>query len=149
MLTLFCRDPVGKALWDFADMAGRASVDWLLRCASDEYDAYLAREETNPSLFPVQFEPSINEINRIVDERAAAYLPGHVADLIRRKGTCRLQDDPASVYGEQLGMARAKHVSAAVERLVDRGLVERRGAAQIRNAVLRWTGGEISAVIAD
>jgi three-Cys-motif partner protein len=142
VLTLFCRDPVGKALWDFADMAGKACVDWLMRCESDDYEAYLARQEVAPSLFPLRSEPSEPEINRVLDARAYDYLPGHLADLVRRTGRMCLQDDPGSTYGRLLGVAREKHVRAAMNELVAQGLVDVAEPGQVRNAVYRWVGQE-------
>jgi three-Cys-motif partner protein len=141
VLTLFCRDPVGKALWDFADMAGKACVDWLMRCESDEYAAYLARQEVEPTLFPLDFEPSESEINRVLDARARDYLPPHLAAVIRRAGRMRLQDDPGAAYGALLGVAREKHVRAAMAQLTEDGLVEIAEAGQVRNALYRWIGG--------
>ncbi len=142
MLTLFCQDPVGKALWDFADMAGKASVDWLMRCGSDDYEAYLARQEHTPSLFAVHTEPSEAEINKVLDIRAREYLPGHIGEVLRTAGRMRLQDDPAAVYGKQLGVAREKHVRAAMSELVEQGLVDIAQPGQVRNAVYRWLGQE-------
>jgi hypothetical protein len=142
VLTLFCRDPVGKALWDFADMAGKACVDWLMRCESDDYEAYLARQEVAPSLFPLHSEPSESEINRVLDARAHDYLPGHLADLVHRAGRVRLQEDPGSTYGTLLGVAREKHVRAAMNELVAQGLVDVAEPGQVRNAVYRWLGQE-------
>ena len=142
VLTLFCRDPVGKALWDFADMAGKACVDWLMRCESDDYETYLARQEIAPSLFPLHSEPSESEINRVLDARAHDYLPGHLADLVRRAGLVRLQDDPGSTYGTLLGVAREKHVRVAMSELVEQGLVDIARPGQVRNAVYRWLGQE-------
>jgi three-Cys-motif partner protein len=141
LLTLFCRDPIGKALWDFADMAGRASVDWLMRCESDDYEAYLARQEHTPSLFAVHTKPSEVEINKVLDARALEYLPGHLAGLLRVNGRMRLRDDPAAVYGKQLGAAREKHVRAAMSQLVEQGLVEAEQAGQFSKVVYRWRAG--------
>lgn len=141
VLTLFCRDPVGKALWDFADMAGVAAVDWLMRCGADDYSAYLARQEVKPTLFPVAFEPSVSEINGVLEARAGGFLPSHLAELIRRAGPLRLQDDPASAYGAQLGFARERHIRAAMTQLFNDGLVEIVEPGQVRNALYRWIGG--------
>lgn len=140
MLTLFCQDPVGKALWDFADMAGKASVDWLMRCGSDDYEAYLALQELTPSLFAIHAEPSEAEINKVLDVRARAYLPGHIGEVLHAAGRMRLQDDPAAVYGKQLGVAREKHCRAAMSELVEQGLVDVAEPGQVRNAVYRWLG---------
>jgi three-Cys-motif partner protein len=134
MLTLFCRDPVGKALWDFADMAGKACVDWLLRCETDDYASYLERQEVAPSLFPLDEEPTEAEINKVLSVRAGQYLPGHICNLVRVAGRMCLQDDPAAVYGELLGVAREKHVRVAMNQLVDQGLVEVEVAGQVRKA---------------
>ena len=138
VLTLFCRDPVGKALWDFADMAGKAHIDWLLRCESDDYSAYLAEQEQTPSLFELQLAPSDLEIERLVAARASAYLPGHLSQLLRAAGALRLQDDPAAAFGELLGVAREKHVRAALKQLEANGLVSGKTTGQFRGETFRW-----------
>jgi three-Cys-motif partner protein len=144
LLTLFCQDPVGKALWDFADMAGKACVDWLLRCETDDYVSYIARQESTPSLFPMHEEPTEAEINKALAARASEYLPGHIASVLRSAGRMRLQDDPAAVYGEQLGVAREKHVRAAIGELVEQGLVGIAVPGQVRKATYVWIGRDSS-----
>lgn len=106
----------------------------------DDYAAYLARQEVEPTLFPIAFEPSESEVNRVLDARARDYLPSHLSDVIRRAGQLRLQDDPASAYGAQLGEAREKHVRAVMAQLVETGLVEMAEPGQVRNALYRWVG---------
>jgi three-Cys-motif partner protein len=139
VLTLFCRDPVGKALWDFADMAGRACVDWLMRCESDDYNAYLARQAYAPSLFAVQEEPSESEINKVLDGRARTYLPDHIASVVRKAGRLVPQTDPSAVYGDLLGIAREKHIRAAVHDLLARGVIAVAGEPrQVRNTTYVW-----------
>jgi hypothetical protein len=113
-----------------------------MRCGSDDYEAYLARQEVEPSLFAAHTEPSEAEINKVLDLRAHQYLPVHIADVMRAAGRMRLQDNPAAVYGKHLGVAREKHVRGAMSQLVEQGLVAIDEPGQVRNAVYRWLGQE-------
>jgi three-Cys-motif partner protein len=140
LLTLFCRDPVGKALWDFADMAGKAHIDWLLRCETDDYTAYLNKQQNTPTLFELQVEPSKPEIEKVILDRASAYLPAHLERLVRERGSLRPQDDPAAAFGDMLGVAREKHLRAALKQLESNGLVTGQTVGQFRKETFTWLG---------
>jgi three-Cys-motif partner protein len=132
-LTLFTRDPVGKALWDFADMAGSAHVDWLLRCESDDYEAYVSEQKHQLTLFQVREQPTEAAVEALVAGRTASYLPKHLAELIRERGTLVPQDDPAAVFGGLLGAARERHVRSALAQLVADGTLAGKTSGQFRN----------------
>jgi hypothetical protein len=138
VLTLFCRDPVGRALWDFADMAGNAHIDWLLRCESDDYAAYQAAQQRTPTLFELHDAPTEAEIDRLIAMQADMYLPQHLTRLIHARGSLRPQDDPTAVFGELLGISREKHIRVALKQLVDEGRITGKTTGQFRSQIFQW-----------
>jgi hypothetical protein len=72
---------------------------------------------------------------------AAAYLPGHLAEVIRRGGSLRPIDAVEDVYGEMMGRARVTHVRAALKELHSAGLIDDDGTREFWNRTLRWRDG--------
>jgi three-Cys-motif partner protein len=140
LLTLFSRDPVGKALWDFADMASKAHIAWLLRCEADEYSEYRAEQDNTPTLFDLRIEPTEADVERVIAERSAAYLSPHLRQLIQSRGTLRPQDDPAAVFGDMLGVAGEKHARAALRQLVNDGPISGDTTGTFRKNTFKWHG---------
>lgn len=82
----------------------------------------------------------VRAIDKVCHVRAREYLPGLLAGVLNAAGRMRLQDDPAAVYGKQLGFAGEKHVRAAMNQLVEHSLAVIEEPGQVRNAVYRWLG---------
>lgn len=122
VLMLFSADP--KAHWDYADVAGKAHVDWLHHCDRTDYEANIQRREEFGvlSLFE-EPEPDKGEIEAQIRSQSLDYLSGRLADLIRSRGTFRPVDAVEATYGNQLGLARATHVRAALKELHRRGTI--------------------------
>lgn len=124
LLTLFSGDQSGRALWDFADMAGKAYVDWLLHCDTEDFEANMrarqSRREQDLQLALFEDEPPepprAERIEQQIEIEAQRYLPDRLADLFYR-GPRRLVDDPAAAYGDMLGRARLPHIRKAVRTL--------------------------------
>ena len=122
VLMLFSADP--KAHWDYADVAGKAHVDWLHHCDRTDYEANIQRREESGvlSLF-AEPEPDKDEIEQQIRGESLNYLRDHLADLIRTRGSLRPVDAVQETYGEQLGLARATHVRAALKELHRHGVI--------------------------
>lgn len=122
VLMLFSADP--KAHWDYADVAGKAHVDWLHHCDRSDYEANIQRQEES-GLFPLfqQSEPDKNEIEQQIRRDSLAYLTEHVTELLRSRGSLRPIDAVQETYGAQLGLARTTHVRAALKELHRQGVI--------------------------
>lgn len=130
-----------KAHWDFADQASKAHVDWLYHCDREDYDANVRlREEQGLIELFASPEPNMNDIDDQVRRDAAAYLPDHFAELLRRRGSLRPVDAVEDLYGEMMGRARVTHVRAAIKQLHDAGLIDDDGTREFWNRTIRWTG---------
>ena len=138
-LTLFTRDPLKRALWDFADNAGRAHVDWLLHCEKADYDANAKALASQGvlSLFGDDPGPTLAEAEAAAEAEADAYLHGHLLGLIRERGELRPVEDIALTYGRLLGRAGEKHLRAVLRRLDADGLIDGFGPDTVRTKVLR------------
>jgi three-Cys-motif partner protein len=124
LLTLFTKDPVGRALWDFADVAGNAHVDWLHHCNHQDYEANVAAMARNGvmSLFGEEPPPEVVEIQEAVRTVARNYLPDHLARLIGERDLVPVEDIEAT-YGDLLGRARETHLRSALQTLIDDGRI--------------------------
>lgn len=122
VLMLFSADP--KAHWDYADVAGKTHVDWLHHCDHTDYEAniQLRAEAGVLSLFE-EPEPDKDEIEQQIRRESLAYLPDHLAELVRTRESLRPVDAVQETYGEQLGLARATHVRAALQQLHRQGVI--------------------------
>jgi three-Cys-motif partner protein len=124
LLTLFTKDPVGRALWDFADVAGNAHVDWLHHCSQQDYEANveaMARKGVM-SLFGDEPAPHVSEIQEAVKVVALNYLPDHLVRVIGERDLVPVNDIEAT-YGEPLGRARETHLRSALQLLIDDGRI--------------------------
>jgi three-Cys-motif partner protein len=130
-----------KAHWDFADLASKAYVDWLYHCDREDYEANVRFRDAQGlmELFAAP-EPNMKDIDDRLRRDAAAYLPDHLADVLRQRGSLRPVDAVEDVYGEMIGRARATHVRAAIERLHDDGVIDDDGTREFWNRTIRWTG---------
>jgi hypothetical protein len=119
---LFSADP--KAHWDYADVAGKAHVDWLHHCDRTDYEANIQRQEES-GLLPLfqESEPDKDEIEQQIRRDALGYLTGHIAEVLRAQGSLRPMDAVQETYGDQLGLARATHVRAALKDLHRQGVI--------------------------
>ena len=121
-----------KAHWDFADLASKAYVDWLYHCDREDYEANVRfREEQGLIELIASPEPIKKDINDQLRSDAAAYLPDHLTEVLRLRGSLRPLDAVEDVYGEMIGRARVTHVRAAIRRLHHAGLIDDDGAAKI------------------
>jgi three-Cys-motif partner protein len=122
VLMLFSADP--KAHWDYADVAGKAHVDWLHHCDHTDYEANIQRQEES-GLLPLfqESEPDKDEIEQQISRESLAYLTEHIAEFIRSRGSLRPIDAVQATYGDQLGLARATHVRAALKELHRQGVI--------------------------
>lgn len=139
LLMLFTADE--RAHWDFADQAAKAHVDWLLHCSTEDYQANLRRNESLGvlSLFE-EAPPSIEDIEKRLQEDAFDYLPQHLSALLESRGHVRPVEAVEDVYGEMLGRAGAKHVRAAVKNLHADGQTDDNGVRDFWMRELKWTG---------
>lgn len=140
-LTLFTKDPLKRALWDFAEQAGKAHADWLLHCEKSDYDANAEAlsAEGVLSLFDDELEPTLARAEDAVRAEAEAYLPDHLLGLIDEKRVFRPVEDIALTYGRLLGRAGEKHLRAALKGLHDEGRIEGFGPGTVRTKELRPT----------
>ncbi len=123
MLTLFSRDPVGRSLWDFADHAGKAYVDWLEHCETADYNANVASLEAVGVMTLFDDRPTRSRIEDMVDEAARRRLREHLIAVLHEEGQIVPRQSVERTYGSTLGAAREKHVRAALKALIDDGLV--------------------------
>lgn len=138
LLMLFSADQ--KAHWDFADQASKAYVDWLYHCDREDYDANvrLREERGMTELFPTP-EPDMKDIDDQLRRDAAAYLPDHLAKVLRDHGSLRPVDAVEVVYGEMMGRARVTHIRSAIKQLHDEGFIDDDGTREFWNHTIRWT----------
>jgi three-Cys-motif partner protein len=122
VLMLFSADP--KAHWDYADVAGKAHVDWLHHCDRTDYEANIQRQE-EAGLLPLfqESEPDKDEIEQQIRRDSLAYLARHITELLRSQGSLRPIDAVQGTYGDQLGLARATHVRSALKELHRQGVI--------------------------
>jgi three-Cys-motif partner protein len=139
-LTLFSRDPVGQSRWDFADQAGKAYVDWLLHCESEDYEANMAAldEQGLIRLFPVDEPPTVERVSAAIDARSAWHFDHHLRDVFTSHDALRPRDEVELMYGDLLGKARATHVRQALKRLHDAGHLDDDASGAFQNRILRW-----------
>jgi three-Cys-motif partner protein len=139
LLMLFSADD--RAHWDFADQAGNAHVDWLLRCSRDDYAANVRNDEATGALHLFDHPaPTQSVIDEALIGKATAYLPGHLAALLRERGSIRPVDDVEACYGAMLGRARATHVRAAMKQLHERGVTDDDAKGDFWLREIRFTG---------
>lgn len=130
-----------KAHWDFADQASNAYVDWLDHCDRSDYEANVRfREEQGLLELFASPEPNKKDIDDQLRRDAAAYLPDHLTEVLRRRGSLRPVDAVEEVYGEMMGRARITHVRAAMNELHDAGLIDDDATRDFWNRTIRWTG---------
>lgn len=122
MLMLFSAD--SKAHWDYADVAGKAHVDWLHHCDRTDYEANIQRQEDS-GLLPLfqESEPDKDQIEQQIRRESLEYLTPHITELLGSHGSLRPIDAVQRTYGDQLGLARATHVRAALKELNRRGII--------------------------
>lgn len=127
-LVLFSRNP--QAHWDYCDIAGAAYIDWLHKCDVDDFEANLQRIEDGGAVPFDMFrdpEPDRGDIDERFGQEALEYLTEHIFIVLYEYGRLRFIDNPALIYGDYLGRARAQHLRAAVKRLYREGKIEDRG----------------------
>ncbi len=130
-----------KAHWDFADQASRAYVDWLYHCDREDYEANVrSRDEQGLIELFASPEPNMIDIDDQLRRDAAAYLPDHLAEVLRHRGSLRPINTVEEVYGEMMGRARVTHVRAAIKQLHDAGVIDDGGTREFWNRTIRWTG---------
>ncbi len=123
-----------KAHWDFADQASKAYVDWLYHCDREDYDANVRlREEHGLIELFASAEPNKEDIDYQLCRDAAAYLPDHLIEVLRDRGSLRPVDAVEDVYGEMMGRARVMHVRAAIKHLHHAGLTDDDGTREFWN----------------
>jgi hypothetical protein len=141
LLTLFTKDPVGRALWDYADVAGKAYVGWLHHCDTEDYEANVAALDRNGILTLFGDEPrSLDDVERDLRQQAVAYLVQHLPTVLAQRQAFRPGDDIAATYGEFLGRARETHVRDALTTLVNEARISGDPTGSIRGKSYRWIG---------
>lgn len=136
LLMLFSGDR--EAHWDFANHAAKAYVDWLHYCDREDYEEHVRWREARGliELF-ASAEPDSAEIDEQLRLDATAYLPGHLTDVVRRRGSLRPVDAVDDVYGDMLGHARVTHVRSAIKELHRSGVIVDDGAGEFWNRTIR------------
>jgi three-Cys-motif partner protein len=139
VLMLFSKDE--QARWDFADVASKAHVDWLLHCDSEDYDAFVRHEEASGvmSLFGPP-EPNLDDLESHLKDEAVPYLAERMSERLRRAGTLRPVDDIEGCYGEMLGRARSTHLRAALKALRSQDLTNDNATNDFWMRPISWTG---------
>lgn len=136
MLMLLSADP--KAHWDYADVAGKAHVDWLHHCDRADYEANIQlQEESGVLLLFQEPEPDKDEIELQIRREAVAYLAEHITGLVRAPGSVRPIDAVQETYGDQLGLARSTHVRAALKELHRQGVITDDATGEFWRRVIR------------
>lgn len=120
-LILFTRDP--QAPWDYADMAGKACVDWLHHCEATDREQFLAAQEQRGelSLFQPE-EPDRNEIDARLAESVIPELKDNLLSLLKTPPQVRL--DVESFFGPTLGRARITHARKVLKELNSEGRID-------------------------
>jgi hypothetical protein len=106
------RSPLG--LWHFADCTARATDTWWAEVSSRE-DAKTAAIGQD-SLFgdtPFRLGPRLED----VEAKARPVIAENIARLVVQRGTCRVGQYPAEVFGTYLGRVRETVVRAAIKDL--------------------------------
>jgi len=139
LLMLFSADQ--KAHWDFADQASKAYGDWLYHCDREDYDANVRfREEQGLIELFASPEPNTKDIDDQLRSDAAAYLPGHLSEILLLRGSLRPIDAVDETYGDMLGRARVTHLRAAIKELHAAGHIDDDGVREFWTRSIRWTG---------
>jgi three-Cys-motif partner protein len=107
-----------EAHWDSADQAGKARVDWLHHCDTEDYEANVRDREEHGvlTLFDEQ-PPERDRIDQQVASEAESSLRDHIRELLTRRADLRPVDAVEAVYGDHLGRARTMHVRSALKAL--------------------------------
>lgn len=130
-----------KAHWDFADQASKAHVDWLYHCDREDYEANVrSREKQGLIELFASPEPNRSDIDNQLRREAASYLPDHLGEVLRRRGSLRPIDAVEDVYGEMMGRARVTHIRAAIKQLHDAGVIDDDGTGGFWSRTIRSTG---------
>lgn len=141
LLMLFSADPTGEAHWDFADMAAKAHIDWLLHCDTADYEAEMAALDSNGLLQLIPKErPTSEEIEKQVVASNNFMMHGHLKRLFEERRSLRPIDDIPAVFGYLLGTAGPPSVRAAIKRLHSEGSVDDNGVGDFHARTIRWTG---------
>jgi three-Cys-motif partner protein len=124
-LTLFSRDPVNRALWDFADAASQAHVGWLQQCELDTYLANMRREQERGmlSLFGDPLLRTKDQVETALAAEVHDDLIQHLTHLFDKQRALVPASDVAATYGDQLGRAGIKHLRRALNELIRTGKV--------------------------
>lgn len=105
-------------IWHFADDTARATETWW--STFDAQEAVRLEERTGVSpLFPASM--LMRQDLSQVEAEARPVIAENIAALVASRGTCRMSDYPADVFGEYLGRVRETVVRAAIKDLHDQG----------------------------
>lgn len=106
------RNPLG--IWYFADDTARATETWW-----STFDAQEATRPGQPSLFPasILMRHDLSE----VEAKARPVIAENIAALVAERGSVRVGDFPAEVFGDYLGRVRETVVRAAIKDLYKSG----------------------------
>jgi len=129
-----------KAHWSYCDMAGKAYVDWLLRCDKDEFDANKqALESIGVQTLFEEVSPTEGDIDEKLRDAAVHYLKHHLREILDATNPTVLVDDITTAYGDYLGRARATHLRAAIKELYAAGEIDDDGVKDFFMRPIRLT----------
>jgi hypothetical protein len=130
---------VAEGKTDFADVAGKAHVDWLHHCSQQDYEANVEALKRSGvmSLFGDDPPPERSEIDRDVKNAATRYLEPHLADVIDQPGSFVPVEDIETTYGDLLGRARETHLRSALKVLIEAGRVDGNATGAFRSRAFR------------
>lgn len=115
------RSPLG--VWYFGDAVARATETWWNTLDAQE----VAKQDAagRPALFTVteMVRPRLAD----VEAEATGQIAENIARLIAQRGSFRVGDLPAEVFGDYYGRVREMTVRAAVKALYRRGLTSNEG----------------------
>ncbi len=133
-----------EGVWEFADACSYAWVEWneavarenrektAVKAAKDQLkaakkgiqlDLFAAPPEEAPK--PPGFDRAMYELTH--EDSWISVISNNITSLLAIRPAVRLIDHTAEVYGPTIGMARTKHVRAAVKRLYREGALDDNG----------------------
>lgn len=139
LIVLFTRHPEG--VWAFADVMGKASVEWHGAWRDAEAsrvrnrDLSMGRATLFDELPDLEFDPETYDRDNF--DLWVAEIKRNIVGLLARHRSIRLRDHAVEVYGTSLGSARIRHVRKAVKELHASGLIDNDGKNQFERRTTR------------
>jgi hypothetical protein len=106
-------------IWHFADDTARATEKWWSTFDAQEAAELQKKVGTEP-MFPASVLMRPQDLSE-VEAEARPVIAENIARLVASRGSCRMRDFPAEVFGDYLGRVRETVVRAAIKDLYKQG----------------------------